>query len=43
MTFTPADFCIGEGGIWFYSLMWENGREAEPIAFLDDRNIVSTL
>ena len=43
MTFTPADFCIGEGGIWFYSLMWENGREAEPVAFLDDRNIVSTL
>ena len=43
MTFTPADFCIGESGIWFYSLMWENGREAEPVAFLDDRNIVETV
>ena len=40
---TPADFCIGESGIWFYSLMWENGREAEPVAFLDDRNIVETV
>ena len=43
MTFTPADFCIGESGIWFYSLMWEKGREAEPVAFLDDRNIVETV
>ena len=43
MTFTPADFCIGESGIWFYSLMWENGREAEPVAFLDDRNLVETV
>ena len=41
MTFTPADFCIGESGIWFYSLMWENGKEAEPVAFLDE-NIIET-
>lgn len=40
MTFTPADFWIGESGIWFYSLMWENGKDSEPIAFLDDRGIV---
>ena len=40
MTFTPADFCIGESGIWFFSLMWEHGRDAEPEAYLDDRNIV---
>jgi hypothetical protein len=26
MTFTPADFCIGESGIWFFSLMWEHGK-----------------
>ena len=43
MTFTPADFCIGESGIWFYSLMWENGKEEEPVAFLDDRNITETV
>jgi hypothetical protein len=41
MTFTPADFCIGESGIWFFSLMWEEGRDAEPVAFVDDRNIVA--
>ena len=40
MTFTPADFCIGESGIWFFSLMWEQGRDAEPVAFLDDTHIL---
>jgi hypothetical protein len=40
MTVTPADFCIGESGIWFFSLLWEHGRDAEPVAFLDDRNIL---
>jgi hypothetical protein len=40
MTYTPADFCIGENGIWFFSLTWERGKAAEPIEFLDDRNIV---
>ncbi len=41
MTFTPADFCIGESGIWFFSLMWEHGRDVEPVEFLDDKNIIS--
>lgn len=40
MAFTPASFCIGESGIWFYSLAWEHGRDAEPAEFLDDRGIV---
>lgn len=40
MTFTPADFCIGESGVWFFSMMWEHGRDAEPVEFLDDDNIV---
>ncbi len=40
MTFTPADFSIGENGIWFFSLMWEHGKEADPVEFLDDRNIL---
>jgi hypothetical protein len=43
MTFTPADFCIGESGIWFFSMQWENGRENEPGEFLDDRNIVGAV
>ncbi len=41
LTFTPADFCIGESGIWFYSLMWERGRHAEPVEFLDDKGILA--
>jgi len=40
MTFTPADFCIGESGIWFFSLMWEQGRDADPEEFLDDKGIL---
>ena len=43
MTFTPADFCIGESGIWLFSLMWEHGSDAEPVEFLDDRNIVRVV
>ncbi len=43
MRFTPADFCVGESGIWFYSLMWERGKEAEPVEFLDDRNVVGKI
>ena len=30
MTFTPADFWIGESGIWFFSLMWEHGKDRDP-------------
>lgn len=41
MTFTPADFCIGESGIWFFSLMWEHGKDADLVEFLDDRNILA--
>ena len=29
-----AGFTIGESGIWFFSLLWENGRDAEPVEFL---------
>lgn len=40
MTFTPADFCIGESGIWFFSLMWEHGKDVAPVEFLDDCNVL---
>jgi hypothetical protein len=40
MTFTPADFWIGESGIWFFSLMWEQGKDNAPAEFLDDRGVV---
>lgn len=33
--YSPASFTAGESGIWFFSLLWENGREAEPVEFLD--------
>lgn len=40
LSFTPADFCIGESGIWFFSLMWEHGKDAPPVEFLDSSNIL---
>jgi hypothetical protein len=40
MHFTPADFWIGESGIWFFSLMWEQGKDKEPVEFLDERGII---
>ena len=40
MKFTPADFWIGESGIWFFSLMWEHGKDRKPVEFLDDRRII---
>ena len=40
MRFTPADFWIGESGIWFYSLMWEHGKHKAPVEFLDERGVV---
>jgi len=40
MTFTPADFWIGESGIWFFSLMWEQGKDKEPTEFLDERGLI---
>jgi hypothetical protein len=43
MTFTPADFCIGESGIWFYSMMWEHGDQVAPVEFLDEQAIVGVV
>ena len=40
MTFTPAEFWIGVSGIWFFSMMWEDGSHREPVEFLDDRGLV---
>lgn len=36
MQFTPADFWISEIGIWFFSLIWEHGKDKEPVEFLDN-------
>lgn len=41
MDFTPADFCIGESDVWFFSLMWERGKDAEPVEFLEERGMMN--
>ncbi|MEN6406453.1 MAG: hypothetical protein ABFC77_08280 [Thermoguttaceae bacterium] len=41
LSFTPADFCIGENSIWFFSLMWEHGKDAPPAEYLDDSHILA--
>jgi hypothetical protein len=38
--FTPAEFCIGESGVWFLSLAWENGRTTAPVEYLDASGLV---
>jgi hypothetical protein len=43
LPFTPANFCIGESGVWFFSLMWEHGKDASPAEFLDDKNILARV
>jgi hypothetical protein len=40
LLFRPADFCIGESGVWFFSLLWEHGKDAPPVEFLDNKNIL---
>jgi len=35
----PASFTIGENGVWFFSLLWENGINQTPVEFLDDESI----
>ena len=40
MAFTPADFVIGDSEVWFFSLMWENGPDADPVEFLDNGNLI---
>jgi hypothetical protein len=43
LSFTPADFCIGESGVWFISLMWEHGKDAPPVEFIDDSHILAEI
>lgn len=38
---SPASFTIGESGVWFFSILWENGRDEKPVEFLDTRNVLS--
>jgi len=36
----PASFAIGESGVWFFSMLWENGVDQPPSEYLDDRNLL---
>ncbi len=38
----PASFTIGESGIWFFSLLWENGKDQPAVEFLDDRSVLES-
>ncbi|MFN8440678.1 MAG: hypothetical protein U0175_07920 [Caldilineaceae bacterium] len=38
---SPASFTIGESGLWFFSLLWENGPDQPPVEFLDQQNVVA--
>lgn len=40
LAFTPAEFCLGESGVWFFSLMWEHGVSAAPVEFIDESGII---
>jgi hypothetical protein len=42
LPFSPAEFCIGESGVWFFSLLWEHGPDSAPVEFVDDAGIVRT-
>ena len=43
MTFTPADFSIGDGAIWFFALMWEDGDDKPPTETVYDANLAVIL
>jgi len=43
MTFTPADFWIGDATIWGFSMMWEDGDDKAPVESISDRNVVEEL
>lgn len=43
MRFTPAEFWVGVSGIWFFSMMWEDGDECAPVEFLDNRGVSKAI
>ena len=38
---TPTDFRIAESGVWFFSLLWEYGKDAPRVEFLDNGDILA--
>lgn len=43
MSFTPADFWIGDGALWFFALLWERGNDQPPVETIYNENVVGTL
>lgn len=43
MTFTPAEFWIGDATLWGFSTMWEDGDDLPPVETLSDWNVVEEL
>lgn len=41
MTFTPAEFWIGDATIWGVSMMWEGGDQEPPSEAISDWNILA--
>ena len=40
MTFTPAFFFIGVWPLWYVSLSWDSGRDADPSLLMGDEFVV---
>ena len=43
ISFTPADFWIGDASIWGFSMMWEDGDSKPPVETISDWNVVEEL
>ncbi len=42
LAWTPAEFWLGESGVWFFSLVWELNGGTSAVEFLDDSGLVRT-
>ncbi len=40
MTFTPAEFWMGDSSVWGFSMMWEYGDDKPPSEALSDWNVI---
>jgi hypothetical protein len=43
MSFTPAEFWIGDATIWGFSMMWEDGDDHPPVETVNDWNVIAEV
>ena len=43
MAFTPADFWLGDGAIWFFALLWENGDDNAPVETVYEEKVIGVV